>query len=56
MARSFKKDNKNKITSVMFIDMLLMVEKCIRRETCNAIHYYVKASNKYMRNYDKNKE
>ena len=36
--------------------MLFMVEKCIRGETCNAIHYYVKASNKYMKNYDKNKE
>ena len=37
-------------------DMLLMVEKGIRRGMCDAIHRYVKANNKYMNNYDKNKE
>ena len=36
--------------------MLLMVEKGIRGETCHAIHRYAKASNKYMKDYDKNKE
>ena len=33
--------------------MLLMVEEGIRGEIC---HRYVKAKNKYMNNYDKNKE
>ena len=36
--------------------MLLMVEKGIRGEICHAIHYYAKANNKYMKDYDKNKE
>ena len=36
--------------------MLLMVEKGIRGGTCHAIHRYAKASNKYMKDYDKNKE
>ena len=33
----------------------LMVEKGIRGGICHAIHRYAKA-NKYMKNYDKNKE
>ena len=33
-----------------------MVKKGIRGEIHNAIHQYVKAKNKYMNNYDKNKE
>ena len=37
-------------------DMLLMVEKGIRGRICHAIHRYAKANNKYMKNYDKNKE
>ena len=36
--------------------MLLMVEKEIRGGICHAIHRYTKANNKYMKNYDKNKE
>ena len=36
--------------------MLLMVEKGIRGEICHAIHRYAEANNKYMKNYDKNKE
>ena len=35
-------------------DMLLMVKKGIRGGICQAIHRYAKASNKYMKNYDKN--
>ena len=38
------------------IDMLLMVEKVIRGGICQAIHRYVKANNKYMKNYNKNKK
>ena len=38
------------------IDMLLMVEKGIRGGICHAIRQYVKAYNKCMKKYDKNKE
>ena len=38
------------------IDMFLMVEKGIRRGICHSIYWYVKANNKYMKNYDKNKK
>ena len=37
-------------------DMLLMVEEGIRGGICHAIHRYAKVNNKYMKNYDKNKE
>ena len=36
--------------------MLFMVEKEIRGRICNAIHRYAKANNKFMKNFDKNKE
>ena len=36
--------------------MLLMVEKGIKRGICHCIYRYAKANNKYMKNYDKNKE
>ena len=36
--------------------MLLMVEKEIRGGICQAIHWYVKANNKYMTNCNKNKK
>ena len=36
--------------------MLLMVEKGIRAGICHAICRYVKSNNKFMKNYDKNKE
>ena len=38
------------------IYMLLIVEKGIRWGICHAIHQYVKANNKYTKDYDKNKE
>ena len=38
------------------INMLLMVGKGIRGKICHAIHHYTKANNKYMKDYDKNKE
>ena len=36
--------------------MLLMVKKGIRGGICYFIYRYVKANNKYMKDYDKNKE
>ena len=51
-------DNKTGIELELLIDvdMLLMVEKGISGGIWHAIHRYVKANNKYMKNYDKNKE
>ena len=37
-------------------DILLMIEKGIRGVICHAVHRYAKSNNKYMKNYDKNKE
>ena len=34
--------------------MLLMVKKGTRGGICQTIHRYVKANNKYMKNYDEN--
>ena len=34
----------------------MIVEKGIRGGICHAIHRYTEANNKYMKNYDKNKE
>ena len=36
--------------------MLLMVEKDVRGGICHAIHGHAKTNNKYMKDYDKNKE
>ena len=36
--------------------MLLMIEKDTRRVTCHSIYRYAKAHNKYLKDYDKNKE
>ena len=37
-------------------DILLMIEDGIRGEICHAIQRYAKANNKYMNDYNKNKE
>ena len=36
--------------------MVLLVQKSIRDRICHAIHRYAKSNNKYMTDYDKNKE
>ena len=36
--------------------MLLTVQKGIRGWTCHSIYQYAKANNKYVKDYDKNKE
>ena len=50
------KKTKGKLKSLTDIDMLLMVEKGIRGGICQAVRRYTKANNKYMKNYDKDKE
>ena len=46
---------KVKLNLLTGINLLLMVEKGIRGGICHAIHRYVKANNKYMKDYDKSK-
>ena len=45
-----------KLELLINIDMLLIVENWIRGRKCNAIHWHSKANNKYIKDYDKNKE
>ena len=54
-ANSFKK-TKVKLDLLTNIDMSLMVGKGIRGGICDPIYQYVKANNKCMKYYDKNKE
>ena len=57
MASMCKKKKKNaKLELLADYDMLLMVEEGIRGGMCHAIHRHTKVNNKYMKNYDKNKE
>ena len=55
MAIRFKK-TKVKLDLLTDIVMLLMVEKVVRGVICHSIYRYAKANNKYMKDYDKNKE
>ena len=55
MTSTFKKIEL-KLELLTDIDMLLMVEKGIRGGISHAIHQYPKTDNKYIREYDKNKE
>ena len=56
MPSNFKKDISKRIKELLaVIDMLLKVLKGIRG-ICHTIHQYIKANNKYMKDYDKNKE
>ena len=50
------KKTKVKLDLVTDIDMLLTVEKGIRGGICHFIYRSAKANNKYMKDYDKNKE
>ena len=50
------KKTKVKLDLLTDIDMLLMTEKGIKGGICHSIYLYEKASNKYMKGYDKNKE
>ena len=52
---AFKK-TKVELELLTDIDMLLMVEKGKRGGICHPINRYGKANNKYMKEYDKNKE
>ena len=50
------KKTKVKLELLTDADMLLMVEIGIREGICHAIYRYTKANNKYMKNYNKDKE
>ena len=50
------KKTKVKLDLLTDINMLLMVKKGVRGGMCHSIYRYAKANNKYMRDYDKNKE
>ena len=50
------KKTEVKLELLTDVGMLLMVEKGIRGEICQAIYRYAKENDKYMKNYDKDKE
>ena len=50
------KETEVKLELLTDIDMLLMVEKKFGGGICHAIHQYAKTNNKYMKDYDQNKE
>ena len=50
------KKKEVKLELLTDIDMLLMAEKGIIRGICNAIHWYAKVNNKYVKDDDKSKE
>ena len=49
------KRTKVKLDLLTNIDMLLIVEKCVRGRICYSIYQYANANDKYMQDYDKNK-
>ena len=56
MGSSFKKKNKVKLDLLIDIGILLMVEKGIKEWICHSVNWHAKSENKYMKDYDKNKE
>ena len=50
------KKTKVKLNLITDIDILLMVENGIRGGIYHCIYPFAKANNKYMKDYDKNKE
>ena len=50
------KNTKVKLDLLTDLDMLIMVEKGIGERICHSVYRYTKANNKYMKDYDKNKE
>ena len=50
------KTTKGKLDLLTDIDMLLKVEKGVRGGISHSIYRYTKTNNRYMRDYDKNKE
>ena len=56
MASMFKKKTNIKLELLTDYDMLLMIEEGIRGGICHSIHRHTIANNKYMKNYDENKE
>ena len=52
----FLKKKEVKLELLTHVGMLLMVEKRIRGGRYHAIYRYAKSNNKYMKNYNKNKE
>ena len=45
-----------KLELINDVDMLLMIEEGIRRGICHSLLRHAKANNKYMEDYDENKE
>ena len=50
------KKTRVKLDLLTDINMLLMVEECIRGGMCHSVYRYAKTNNNYMKDYDKNKE
>ena len=55
MASLFKKTGV-KLELLKNIDMLLMIEEGIRGGICHSVHRHAMVNNKYMKDYDQNKE
>ena len=54
--QAYFKNTEVELELLTNIHMLLMVKKGLRGAICLAIHRYVIANNKYIKNYDKNIE
>ena len=50
------KKTEVKLELLIMVEKIIMVEKDITRGIRHVIHPYAKANNKYMKDYDKNKE